>query len=179
MRIRFAGFGGQGIVSCGLNMGKAAMLDGKNAIQTQSYGSASRGGLTYSDVSIEDGEIHELLLEEFDVLVALSQQSCDRFRGKIAPGGTLFYESDLATVEAGAGQRAFGVRATDIAFKQFGRKIMANMIVLGFVNQVLGVVSCDSLASTIRESVPPGTEGKNIEAFEEGMRLGAEAMAGQ
>ena len=59
MRLRFAGFGGQGVVLCGFIIGKAAMLDGKNSIHTQSYGSASRGGLTKSDVGIEDGEIYD------------------------------------------------------------------------------------------------------------------------
>ena len=44
MRLRFAGFGGQGVVLCGFVIGKAAMFDGRNSFHTQSYGSASRGG---------------------------------------------------------------------------------------------------------------------------------------
>ncbi len=175
MRVRFAGFGGQGIVSCGLNLGRAAMLDGKTAIQTQAYGSASRGGLTYSDVRIEDGAIYDLLLDEFDVLVTMSQQSYDGFQGKLAPGGSLFYESDLVKITSDGQARAHGIGATDIAFKRFGRKIMANMVMLGLVQGKLGIVSCESLARTIRESVPAGTEEKNIEAFQEGMRLAREA----
>ena len=66
MRLRFAGFGGQGVVLCGFIFGKAAMLDGKNSIHTQSYGSASRGGLTKSDVVIEEGEIYDLVHDEVD-----------------------------------------------------------------------------------------------------------------
>ncbi|MBT3218014.1 MAG: 2-oxoacid:ferredoxin oxidoreductase subunit gamma, partial [Proteobacteria bacterium] len=95
MRIRFAGFGGQGIVSCGLNLGKAAMRDGKNSAQTQSYGSASRGGLTRADVTIQDDEIYELDIDDLDVLVALSQQSYDKFIGELLPTGKLFYEADM------------------------------------------------------------------------------------
>jgi 2-oxoglutarate ferredoxin oxidoreductase subunit gamma len=174
MRVRFAGFGGQGVVLCGLVFGKAAMLDGKNAIQTQSYGSASRGGLTRSDVCIEDGEIYDLLYDELDVLVALSQQSYDRYRDDLLPEGELFYESDLVELRADEGARTHGIAATDIAYKEFGRQIMANMIVMGFLNQSLGIVSHESLTRTVRESVPPGTEEKNQQALEEGMRLAAE-----
>jgi len=89
MRLRFAGFGGQGVVLCGFIFGKAAMLDGKNAIHTQSYGSASRGGLTRSDVGIEDGEIYDLVFQDLDVLVTLSQQSYNAFRADLRDDGGL------------------------------------------------------------------------------------------
>lgn len=177
MRIRFSGFGGQGIVMCGFVFGNAAMLDGKSSIQTQSYGSASRGGLTRSDVGIERGEIHDLIFDELDVLMTMSQQSYDKYRVDLLPEGLLFYESDLVIPEPGRHARAYGIQATDIAFKSFGRKIMANMVMMGLVNQVAGIVSTESLFTTIREIVPPGTEDKNIAALEEGMRLGSEVEA--
>jgi 2-oxoglutarate ferredoxin oxidoreductase subunit gamma len=178
MRLRFAGFGGQGVVLCGFIFGKAAMLDGLNAIHTQSYGSASRGGLTRSDVGIESSEIYDLIHDEIDVLVAMSQQSYDAFSGAVVPGGMLFYESDLVTLADSPKLKCFGIQATDIAFKTLGRKIMANMLMMGFVNQIAGIISYDSLVATVRESVPPGTEEKNITALREGMRLGQE-LGGQ
>ena len=174
MRLRFAGFGGQGVVLCGFIFGKAAMLDGKRSIHTQSYGSASRGGLTRSDVVIQDGEIHDLAPDRVDILVAMSQQSYDTFRLDLESDGLLFFESDLVQIEPGEEARAHGIRATDIAFKTFGRKIIANMLMIGFVNQVGGLVSHASLERTMRESVPPGTEDTNIAALVEGKRLGKE-----
>ena len=177
MRIRFAGFGGQGIVSCGLNLGKAAMRDGKNSAQTQSYGSASRGGLTRADVTIQDGEIFDLDIDELDVLVVLSQQSYDQFHSELLPTGRLFYEADMVVLEENSTVDAYGIKATDLAFKEFGRKIIANMIIMGLLNEIVGLVSYESLTQTIRESVPPGTEDLNIRAFEKGMQLGKEALA--
>jgi len=174
MRLRFAGFGGQGIVLCGLAFGKAAMLDGRSSIQTQSYGSASRGGLTRSDVCIQDGTIHDLLYDELDVLVTLSQQAYDGYAGDLIPEGELFYESDLVRLTENEVRSASGLTATDIAFKQFGRKIMANMVMMGFVNERVAAVSHESLVATIRESVPKGTEDKNVAALEEGGRLARE-----
>jgi len=171
-RFRFAGFGGQGVVLCGYIVGKAAMLDGLNSIHTQSYGSASRGGLTRSDVAISDGEIYDLINDELDLLVAMSQQSYEASASMLAPEGFLFYESDLVKPAGDHGSRAYGFPATDTAFKSFGRKIIANIMMIGFANAITEVVTHESLAATIRETVPPGTEDKNIAALEEGMRIG-------
>jgi len=174
MRLRFAGFGGQGVVLCGFIFGKAAMLDGKNSIHTQSYGSASRGGLTKSDVGIERGEIYDLNLDEVDVLVTMSQQSYDAYRGTLVDGGLLFFESDLVTLREDEPARNFGLQATDLAFKEFGRKIIANMLMIGFVNEIVEIVSHESLLRTVTGSVPPGTEEKNIAALEMGARHASE-----
>ncbi len=176
MRLRFAGFGGQGVVLCGFIFGKSAMRDGKNSIHTQSYGSASRGGLTKSDIGIEDGEIYDLVHEEFDVLVTMSQQSYDHYYQGLVPGGQLFFESDLVKPEPAVDGPMYGVQATDLAYKTFGRKIIANMLMIGFVNHIAKLVSQDSLIQTIRESVPRGTEDTNIGALEEGIRLAAEQL---
>jgi 2-oxoglutarate ferredoxin oxidoreductase subunit gamma len=176
VRIRFAGFGGQGIVLCGFVVGKAAMLDGRNSFHTQSYGSASRGGLTTSDVGIEDGEIYDLVHDRLDLLVTMSQQSYDANRGALIEGGLLFFESDLVRPSMDD-TGALGLAATDIAYKTFGRKVFSNILMIGFVNQIAGLVSLESLIRTVTEVVPPGTEETNIAALEEGMRRGEELSA--
>ncbi len=75
MKIRFSGFGGQGVILAGVIYGHAATLDGKNAVQTQSYGSASRGGACKCDVIISENDIHELNFPKSNILVSLSQQA--------------------------------------------------------------------------------------------------------
>jgi 2-oxoglutarate ferredoxin oxidoreductase subunit gamma len=175
VNVRFAGFGGQGVVMMGYILGKAAMYDGRNSIHTQSYGSASRGALTRSDVRIADGEIHDLTCEELDVLVAMSQQSYGKFRPALAADGRLFYESDIVQRD-GADERGHGLAATDLAVKTFGKKIMANVIMLGFVNEIAGLVSDEAMIRTIRETVPPATADRNVAAYEEGRRLAREAV---
>ena len=176
MRLRFAGFGGQGVVLCGFIFGKAAMLDGKSSIHTQSYGSASRGGLTKSDVTIQEGEIFDLGHDEMDLLVTMSQQSFDAYRGALVRGGMLFYEADMVEPTGAEGVRVYGLNAADLAFKQFGRKIIANMLMIGFVNAIAGLVSHESLVRTVRESVPPGTEDTNVAALDMGTRHGRVEM---
>jgi 2-oxoglutarate ferredoxin oxidoreductase subunit gamma len=177
MKIRFGGFGGQGVVLCGVVFGHAAMLDGKRSLQTQSYGSASRGGLTRSDVCIESGEIYDLIYDELDALVALSQQSYDRYRAELTDDARILFESDMVEPAEEDRERSFGIPATDIAVKEFGRKVVANMIMMGFANEILGVVSHEALVAVIKDHVPPGTEELNERAYNEGRKLAQEIPA--
>jgi len=172
--IRFAGFGGQGIVLSSYIMGQSAALDGKKAVQNQAYGSESRGGECRGDVIISEEEIYELEPTRYDVLVAMTQPAYEKFIPLLKPDGTLILDQDLVVTDAKIEPpkiKRYGISATDIAFKKFGRKIVANMILLGYMNTLLNLVSEDALTSTITENVPRGTEKMNLEAMREGMAL--------
>ena len=92
------------------------------------------------------------------------------FDRALVDGGLLFFESDLVTPAEDDDARSFGLQSTDIAFKEFGRKIIANMMMMGFVNEIAGLVPHESLLRTISGSVPPGTEEINVAALEAGAR---------
>lgn len=174
MNIRFSGFGGQGIILSGYIFGTAAVNDGNRALQTQSYGSESRGGGCRSDVLVSKEEIYDLGPAKFDVLVALSQSAYDSFIGSLGKDGALLVDEDLVDVGHRAPARTFKIKATDIAFKKFGNKIMANMVMMGFVNSILGVISKESLKKAIRDNVAKETAELNLQAFDEGFRMGKE-----
>jgi len=172
--IRFAGFGGQGIVLSSYVLGQSAILDGKKVIQNQSYGSESRGGECRGDVIISDEEIYELEPNHFDVLVALTQPAYEKFVPLLRAGGTLIFEKDLVVTNEKiepANIKRDGIGATDIAFKKFGRKIIANMVVLGYMNSILKLVSDESLKSAVLQNIPKGTEKLNMDALQEGISL--------
>ena len=95
MNIIFSGFGGQGIVLSGVILGWAAVHDGKNVIQTQSYGSEARGGSCKCDVIIEDTEIFELEPDDIDILVAFSQPAFNKYFPGLRNDGTIFIDKDL------------------------------------------------------------------------------------
>ncbi|HUU84865.1 MAG TPA: 2-oxoacid:acceptor oxidoreductase family protein [Phycisphaerae bacterium] len=173
MNIRLAGFGGQGIVMAGYVLGRAGLLDGRNALQTQSYGSESRGGASKSDVIISSEQILDLLPTALDVLVAMSQPALDTYVASLKPEGILIYDSGLAQPSDG-GVRAVGVPATAVAEKTFGRDVVANVIVLGCLVGVTGVVSHEALCQAVSKSVPPKTVEMNLRALEEGIKLGLE-----
>lgn len=172
MNVRIAGFGGQGIVMAGYILGRAGILDGYNALQTQSYGSESRGGACKSDVVISEGEILELAPTTLDVLLVMSQPALDKFLPNLKAGGFLIYDSDLVKLGHTASQ-AFGLPATKIAHETFGRDVVANAIMLGFLASLTQVVSRDSLRQAISESVPSTTADVNRRAFDEGFQKGA------
>jgi len=172
MNIRLAGFGGQGIVMAGYVLGHAGVLDGKEALQTQSYGSESRGGACKSDVIISEGEILDLAPSDLDVLVALSQPAFDKYKSNLKKKGTLIYDSDL--VKPGkVNKHAFGLPATDLAHKNFERDVVANVIMLGCLAGLTKAVSHDSLRAAISESVPKATREMNLQAFNIGFKRGA------
>ena len=95
MNIRFSGFGGQGIVLAGFILGNAAVIDGKNAIQTQSYGSEARGGACRSDVIISKQNINELSPPDIDVLVSMSHSAFEKYFPSLKKNGTLIIDIDL------------------------------------------------------------------------------------
>jgi 2-oxoglutarate ferredoxin oxidoreductase subunit gamma len=172
--VRFAGFGGQGIVIASYIVGKSAVIDGKKAIQNQAYGSESRGGECLGDVIISDEEIYELEPTNYDVLVAMTQPAYEKFIPLMKPGGTLIIDQDLVVPDKKLEPKRtkrHAIAATDIAFKKFGRKIVANMIMLGYMNTLLSPVSEGALEQSISESVPQGTEKMNLDAMREGIRL--------
>ena len=171
--IRIAGFGGQGVVLAGVVLGRAAVLYDKNkAIQTQSYGAEARGGGARSEVIISDDSIDYPKVRHPDVLVAMSQQALDKYLGDLKPGGLLLIDSEL--VKNLPPEREFTLYRfpfSRIANDEFGRTIVANVIMLGTLTTLTALVSLEAMKSSIRTSVPKGTEEMNLKALERGMDL--------
>ncbi len=174
MKIRFCGFGGQGIILSGYIFGVAGVSEGNKVLQTQSYGSESRGGQCRSDVIISKEEIYELAPSRFDVLVAFSQAAYDTHITNLKEDGILIVEADLVDTGNQPSAKTFRIKAVDIAYKKFGRKIMANMIMMGFICAIVEPVSKESIKNAILENVTRDTDDISLQAFEEGFRLGEE-----
>src|SRR3989338_10491366 len=99
LEVRFAGFGGQGIVLSGVILGKAASIyENKFAVQTQSYGPESRGGAACSEVIISDIEIYYPKAIDSNILVAMSQTAYDRFKKNVQYNGKILIDPDLITI---------------------------------------------------------------------------------
>ncbi len=174
MNIRFSGFGGQGIVLSGFILGNAALIDGRNSIQTQSYGSEARGGACRSDVIISKEDIYELSPPEIDFLISMSHSAFEKYFHSLKKGGTLVIDTDLVFPDKKDKKnvKCFGIPATDIAYKKFGRKIIGNMVMIGYVTAITDIISKKAVKESIKNNVPKGTETLNLKAFEEGYKLG-------
>jgi 2-oxoglutarate ferredoxin oxidoreductase subunit gamma len=168
--IRIAGFGGQGVVTVGKIVGAAAALyDKKNAVQTQSYGPESRGGACKSEVVLSDGEIHYPKVRTADVLVALSQPALDIYLKDLKAGGLLIIDPLTVIKEVPRTDvKVVKVPTAEIAMK-LGNKKFQNMVALGSLAALTGVISPEAFKKAIQDAVPPKTLNQNFEAFEKGM----------
>ena len=82
----FAGFGGQGVLSMGLNLAEAAMLEGKEVTYLPSYGAEVRGGTANCTVAISDNEIASPVASSPEFIVAMNQPSAVKFQNQIQSG---------------------------------------------------------------------------------------------
>lgn len=173
-KIRLSGYGGQGIVLAGVIVGQASVLDGHNAVQTQSYGSESRGGACKADVIVSDDEIFEIEAGSFDCLVAMSPAAYTKFGNSLKSGGILIVEKDV-TVATDQAPHSYTFAATDAAQKHFGKSMMGNVVMLGFMSAVLHSPSAESMKEALRMNLSEGVIEANIRAFGIGYDEGSKA----
>ncbi len=167
--ILIAGFGGQGVILAGYVLGKAASVyDGKEAALVQSYGPESRGGACKAEVVISDGQVDYPRTTEPEVMVVMAQEGYHTYAAQRPKGCLLIIDEDLVEpTEEREGMKLLKIPATRLA-EQLGRKIVANMVMLGFLTSVTGIVSMEAMKQSIATSVPRGTEQLNLKAFEMG-----------
>ncbi|MDW7759828.1 MAG: 2-oxoacid:acceptor oxidoreductase family protein [Acidobacteriota bacterium] len=171
--IRIGGFGGQGVILTGYVIGKAAAIfDKKNATMTQSFGPEARGSACSSQVILSDQAILYPYIKTPQVMVFMSQEAFTKYSPSIDPNGMALIEEDLVDVKGlPPTVKVFGIPATRIA-EELGRKVVLNMVVTGFFTAVTGLVSKEAMRKAIETSVPKGTEGLNLMAFEKGYEYG-------
>jgi 2-oxoglutarate ferredoxin oxidoreductase subunit gamma len=167
--VRFTGFGGQGMAVVGYILGRAgAVYDGNSATMTQSYGPEARGGASSSQVIISPDRIFYPYVIESDVLVAMSQEGYDKHRQNLKPDGKLLLDEDLVELAPDESAKSiFKIPATRFA-EELGRKIVANIVMLGFFSGLADFVSEEAMRKAISESVPKPTIDLNLKAFDKG-----------
>ena len=178
VEVRFSGFGGQGIVTAGIILARAASIhDGKNAVQTQSYGPEARGGASRSEVIISDEDILYPKVLRPDIFVVMSGEAMQKYLRDLKRDGTVIYDSSLIKTPPNRG-RAYPVPATLLAKREVGKPIVANIILLGALTAITGVVSREAIEKAVLESVPKGTEEMNRKALHIGFAEGEKLVRG-
>lgn len=170
IEIIIGGYGGQGVVLAGQILGKAAALEGKNVVQTQSYGAEARGSLVKSEVIISDSRIGFPAVRRCDVLVAMNQESLDKYLPLLKDDGILIVDSSIEKIPE-VKAKTYKVPAVETAKKVFGESLFANMVILGALTKITQLVSVESMEKSIRESVSEKTLETNLNAFRKGLQL--------
>ncbi len=166
--IRFSGSGGQGLITAAVVFAEAVgVYDGQYVCQTQSYGPEARGGKSKAEVVISDGPIDYPKALDLDLLLAMNQAACDAYFFDLKPNGLLVVDSSL--VEQYPTSRIIPIPFTEIARKEIGRELVANMVALGAVGRLSGQVNLNNLEKALLARVPPGTEDMNAKALQRGI----------
>lgn len=147
----------------------AAVYEGKKAVQTQSYGAETRGGAARSEVVISSEKIDYPKVISADIIITMSQESFEKYGTDVKPGSALFVDADLVSnIPPAAGTAIHRVPATKIAADEFKKTLVANMVMLGAVSAVTGVVRLQSLEKSIGELAPKGSADLNLRAMRRG-----------
>jgi 2-oxoglutarate ferredoxin oxidoreductase subunit gamma len=175
--IRIAGFGGQGVILAAVVVGKAkAIFEGGYATMTQSFGPEARGGSSSAQVILSSEPILYPYVTHPDILIVMSQEACARFAPQLKSGGILITEQELVKIDkVPSGVRVYGVPATRLA-EELGRKMVLNIVMVGFFGAVAGLMDPDALRKAVADSVPPAFQSLNVKAFEKGFEYGSELM---
>ena len=177
IEIRIAGFGGQGIILSAYIIGTAAAIfDNKFSTMIQSFGPEARGSSCSAQLLISEGQILYPYLVTPDVSIILSKDAYDRFANDMVNGGIILVEKDLVqskTVPKNVS--LFAVPSTRLA-EEMGRKIVMNIITVGFFSAVTGITSQEATRKAVETSVPPGTKALNLKAFDTGYEYGIELI---
>ena len=175
--IRIAGFGGQGVILAAAVIGKAAAIfEGGYATMTQAFGPEARGGSSSAQVILSTEPILYPYVTQPDILVVMSQEAYTRFSPQLKPGGILITEQELVNIDhLPTGIRVYGVPATRLA-EGLGRKMVLNIVMVGFFGAVAGLLDRESLRKAVADSVPPAFQDLNLRAFDKGYEYGTELL---
>ncbi len=175
--ILLSGTGGQGLLMAGLILADAVVRDGKNTVQTQSYGPEARGGASKAEVIISDGEIDFPKVTNPDVLLAMSQEAFTKYANKLDSGGILIIDSTYVKDVPETQVKVFAMPYSQMAKECLGKEMVANIMALGALAALTGVVSKESLQSALMSRIPRGTEDLNQRALELGWKTANQAAA--
>ncbi len=167
--IRIAGLGGQGVVLAGHILGKAAVNDGLQVVQTQSYGAEARGSAAKSEIILSNRKIGFPMVRKSDVLVAMSQTALDKHLKDLKADGVLIIDTETIK-ETPSKVKVFKVDATKIAETEFESRMYANMVMLGAIAKITKLVTRGSVEKAIQETFSGEAADKNIAAFKAGFK---------
>jgi len=177
-RLVFSGSGGQGVITAAIILAKAAAIfENKNAIQSQSYGAAARGGATRTDIIISDSEINFPKVVQPNILVSLTQESYNKFSPIIRPGGLLLVDSKYVTIAKKVDAKHFSLPMFDSVMEKIGKPIVFNICMLGTLIGISELIKPASILKVLETTIPEDFMEMNKKALDMGMKMGREAKS--
>ncbi len=165
--IRLSGSGGQGMIFGSVVLCEAIGASGNmNVVQSQSYGPEARGGASKADVVVSKEEIFYPKAMNLDLLLAMTQEALDKYYGDLKEDGTLVIDTTLVTEIPT--KKYYGLPFTRMAREDAGHIMVANVVALGAICALTGIVPKDKIIEAVLARAPKGTEDRNRKAIEIG-----------
>lgn len=169
--LRLTGSGGQGLITAGVLLAEAVSLQGEyNVVQSQSYGPESRGGASKSEVIISKEPIYFPKARKIDLLLSLSQDSCDTYFSALKGAGILLLDSTFVHIVPHH-TYTYNIPFTQISQEKFGKAIYTNLISLGAISGLIDIIDIKSIEDAIKGRFPKKFHEANIAALYEGEKL--------
>lgn len=179
LEMRLSGSGGQGLILAGIILGEAAVLDGMNAVQSQSYGPEARGGASKAEVIVSDGPIDYPKVSRPNVVLCLTDEAYRKYGSEVDPDGLIIVDASMSLPGPGEAVKArlYRLPILSTARDIVGRAMTANIVALGCISALTQVVSVESLENAVQERVPAGTGEINLKAFRTGLAIASQCEA--
>ncbi|MBE6100377.1 MAG: 2-oxoacid:ferredoxin oxidoreductase subunit gamma [Anaerovibrio sp.] len=166
-QLRLSGSGGQGVITAAIIFAEAAVAEGMEAVQSQSYGPEARGGASKSEVIIDAQPIYHPHVEVPDVVLAMTQKAADKYYADLNPEGVLILDTDLVP-EPPDFKNIIRIPITKLAVEEIGKSLFANIVALGALVRVTGIVDFEAIKKAVANRVPPHTVEQNMKALQVG-----------
>ena len=175
--VRFSGTGGQGIIRAAVILAQAALYDGFDAVQSQSYGPESRGGSTKGEVVIDEDIIYYPKVNCPNLVLCMSQEAYKKYASDIREGGILILDSFIKQTEGKvpAEAKVYEFPIIENARELLNNEMSANVLSLGIIVGLTDIVSEDSMKQAIEETFKKNIVAMNLKAFDLGLEMAKEA----
>ncbi len=169
--LRLAGSGGQGVILASVILADAAVIAGKNAAQSQSYGPEARGGSCKAECIISGESIGFTKVQNPTFLMALTQKSLDQYTVGLPKDCIVLADSSLTLPESIRENTVHTLPILKTAKETVGKAFTANIVAVGAINKLLSLVSDEDLSEAVMLHIPRGTEEINLKALDAGKAL--------
>lgn len=171
-RILIAGFGGQGVMLMGQLLSYGAFLEKREVVFLPTYGGEQRGGTANCSVIVSDEPIGSPNVRSYDTVVVMNQPSFVKYGGSVKPSGTLLCNSSLVSITQEETKASLlEIPAVSVA-EELGSPKAANMILLGALTGICGMVALESVAQAVEEKL--GKRPELLEINKRGLHYGYE-----
>ena len=179
--MRLTGSGGQGVIMASVILAEAAIIQGKNAIQSQAYGPEARGGTSKAETIIGENELWYSKVNKPNFLLALTQEALNKYYRETSDDAIILMDSSIkmpeefyvdgSTDNTNKEKRIYSLPILSTAKEEIGKPMTANIVAVGAINGLTHLFPEDVLQEAVKRHIPRGTEELNMRALAAGERL--------